>query len=155
MQYLHCYFHLLPYRLYYPLIYLRLTMQFEPPLGNIFQAYRKATEDVVQWIASTARATGTVGHLFGEDPPAAHRSFLQKLKDKSAARPSVMEKLKGKRRKQTKPTASATSLSTIRISYKTLRELGKAIGKAEDVQVDLNVLVALKGIIHARKGFAT
>ncbi|KAF2632487.1 hypothetical protein BU25DRAFT_407014 [Macroventuria anomochaeta] len=130
-------------------------MQFEPPLGSTFQAYHKAIDDVVQWIASTARATGTVGHLFEKDVPTAHRSFLQKLKDKRAAPPSLLRKLKGKTRNQTKSTVNATSPSTIEISYKTLRRLGKAIASADNIEVDYNVLVVLKGIIHARKGFAT
>lgn len=132
-------------------------MHFEPPLGNTFQAYRKATDDVVQWIASTARATGTVRHLFRDTKPA-HRLLVEKLQDGSAARLSHMEKIKIKRRKLTKPTATATASTFLpikRISYKALRELGKAISTADNEWVDINVLVALKGIIHARKGFAT
>ena len=148
-----------PPSLLYQFSYLSLlehmTMQFEPPLGNTFEACRKATDDVVQWIASTARATGTVEHLFEDDIPIARRSFLQKLKVKRAAPVSLISKIKGRKRNQTKSTANATSPSTVELSYKTLSKLGKAIARADNIEVDYNVLVVLKGIIHARKGFAT
>lgn len=130
-------------------------MQFEPPLGNIFQTYRQATDDLIQWIASTARATGTVDDLFDKDMPTMPRSLLQRLKDKRTTPLSLIQKIKGKRRAQTKSTGTSASIPTIQISYKTLRILGKAIARSEDVEVPYNVLVVLKGIIHARKGFAT
>lgn len=134
-------------------------MQFEPPLGDIFQTYRKATDDVVQWIVSTARATGTVEHLLGTQIPietsTAPRSVLQKLKAKRAAPLSLVQKLKSKKRKLTRSTAEASSPSTVEISYKTLGRLGKVIASTESVEVNYNILVVLKGIIHAWKGFAT
>lgn len=68
-----------------------------------------------------------------------------------------MDKLRGKKRhpaKPAKPTVDA-SPSRIDISYETLSKLGKAIANTHKVEVDYSVLVVLKGIIHARKGFAT
>src|SRR5690242_20390246 len=131
------------------------TMQFEPPLGNTFQAYRKATDDVVQWITTTARATGTVEHLFDRRTSTVRLSLIQTLKDKSAAPLSFISKPKGKSRTQTRSKANASAPSTIQLSYKTLGYLGKAIANSDDVEMDYNVLVVLKGIIHARKVFAT
>lgn len=135
-----------------------MVTHFEPPLGGTFWAYRQATNDIVQWVASTARATGSVGYLFEEDRPTAHQLLIQKLKDTDVARPSLMDKLKGKKRhptKPTKPTVDTSSPSKTEFSYKTLSKLGKAIANTDNVEVDYNVLVVLKGIIHARKGFAT
>ena len=131
------------------------TMQFEPPLGDTFYEYRKATNDLVQWIASTARATGTLRDLFDKAEPTVSPSLLQKLKDKRAASLSLIQKLKGKRRAQAKTTGNTTSQRVTEISYKTLGRFGKAIASSEDIEVPYNVLVILKGIIHARKGFAT
>ncbi|KAJ4992989.1 hypothetical protein SVAN01_01341 [Stagonosporopsis vannaccii] len=130
-------------------------MQFEPPLGNTFQAYRKATDDVVQWITTTARATGTVEHLLDQGASAGRRSLIQMLKDKSAVPLSFVSKPKGRNRNQKKSKANASMTPTIQISYKTLSCLGRAIAKADNVEMDFNVLVVLKGIIHARKTFAT
>lgn len=130
-------------------------MQFEPSLGDTFQAYRKATDDVVQWITTTARATGTVEHLFDSGASAARRSLIQKLKDKSTIPLSFISKPKGKNRNRRKSKSNSGSRPTIQVSYKTLSCLGKAIANADDVEMDYNVLVVLKGIIHARKGFAT
>lgn len=128
---------------------------FEPSLGDTFQAYRQATDDVVTWVASTARATGTVGFLFDPDAPKTRQSLLKKLKEKSAAPVSLMSRMKGKKRNQTKPPSNTTAPSTMELSYGVLRRLGKAIACADNLEVDFNVLVVLKGIIHARKGFAT
>lgn len=130
-------------------------MQFEPALGNLFHEYKYATSDLVQWVASTARATGTVNDLFNTVEPRSSRSFLQKLKEKRRAPSSVIHKLKGKRRAQTKSPGTAASPATTEISYKTLARLGKAIASSEEIEVPYHVLVVLKGIIHARKGFAT
>lgn len=130
-------------------------MQFEPPLGDTFEAYRKAINDVVHWVTTTARATGTVDHLLDQGASKAHRSLIQKLKDRSATPLSIMRKPKGKNRYQTKSKTNQTSPSTVRLSYKTLSRLGKAIATAGNIEVDYNVLIVLKGITHARKGFAT
>ncbi|XPS96689.1 hypothetical protein M3J09_005948 [Ascochyta lentis] len=129
-------------------------MQFEPPLGDTFHAYHDATGDLVQWIASTARATGTVGDLFDKDVPKEPRSFLQRLKDKHAGSLSRIRKLKGKIR-GSKPTNITASPSTLELSYKNLKRLGEVIATAKDIEMPYSVLVVLKGIIHARKGFAT
>lgn len=130
-------------------------MQFEPPLGQTFNDYRQATNDLVQWIASTARATGTVQDLFkGAQPPTA-QSFFQKLKDKRAGPASLVQKLKGRMRDPHKCTQCSALPSTTEISFKALRRLGKAIASSESIQVPYNVLVVLKGIIEARKSFAT
>lgn len=130
-------------------------MQFEPPLGDTFRAYRKATEDVVQWIAAAARSTGKVGHNLEPDAAEARQSLLQRVKAKKTAPGSFMDRLRGKKRQQMKPASNAPSSSTVELSYRTLRQLGKIIAGADNLDVDLNVLVVLKGIIQARKGFAT
>lgn len=130
-------------------------MHFEPALGDTFEAYQKATEDVVHWVATTARATGTVDHLFDHDATTARRSLIQKFKDRSTLPRSLMGKSKRRHRNQTYITTNAASHSIIRLSYKTLGRLGKAIANADNTEVDYNVLVVLKGVIHARKGFAT
>lgn len=130
-------------------------MEFEPPLGETFRAYKTATDELVQWLASTARATGSVEDLFKKGTPAAPRSFLDKLKNNRTMALSFVQKMKGKKRVHKKPTDTTASPQTIEISYKTLSRLGKAIGNAKGIEVPYNVLVVLKGIIHARKGFAT
>jgi hypothetical protein len=130
---------------------------FEPRLGDTFSAYRQATNDVVQWVASTARSTGSVANLLG-GRSAKHQSFINKLRGSGIGLPLPQDKPKERRRPPTKPTrqiAGVPSNPEIEISYKTLGELGKAIANTNKVKVDYNVLVALKGIIHARKGFAT
>ncbi|KAF1932873.1 uncharacterized protein M421DRAFT_251567 [Didymella exigua CBS 183.55] len=144
-----------------PFISITMVTHFEPPLGSTFWAYRQATNDVVQWIASSARSSGSVASLFEEARPTTHRSFVQKLKDKEVARPSLMDKLKGRKRQPARPakptskTADGSSSSEFEISYKVLSKLGRAIANTSKVEVDYNVLVVLQGIIHARKGFAT
>jgi hypothetical protein len=134
-----------------------MVTHFEPPLGDTWWAYQQATNDVVQWVASTARATGSVASLF-EARSTKQRSFIKKLKDGGAALPSPSEKLRGRKRRparSTKQTADAPSSTELEISYGTLGKLGKAVANTNRVEVDYNVLVVLKGIIHARKGFAT
>ncbi|KAF1355623.1 hypothetical protein EJ07DRAFT_158264 [Lizonia empirigonia] len=117
-------------------------MQFEPILGNLYHEYKYATNDLVQWVASTARATGTVNDLFNTAEPTGSRSFLQKMKDKRPAPSSFIHKLKGKRRAQTKSPGTAALPATTEISYKTLARLGKAIASSEETEVPYRVLVA-------------
>lgn len=130
-------------------------MYFEPPLGGTFELYKNATDNIVHWIASTARTTGNASHLLDPDAAKARRSRLEKLKDKSAAPVSHMSRVKNRKRHQTKATADDGSPTTIKLSYGTLRQLGKIIACTDGLDVDFNVLVLLHGIIHARKGFAT
>lgn len=128
-------------------------MHFEPPLGDTFRAYRKATDDLVQWIVSSARSTGTVAHIFESDAPGTRQSLLQKLKGKSTTAGSLMGRLKGRKRNHSKP-ASISPLF-VELTYPMLRQLGKTIARTDEIDVDVNVLIVLKGIIQARKAFAT
>jgi hypothetical protein len=124
-------------------------MHYEPPLGNLSVSYRQAICDIVQWVASTARATGQ--DVSERKKPT---SFLQKLKDKRAAPRSLIQMMKG-RKQAPRRLATTEVFGAIEISYKTLKRFGKAIGDAEGVEVPFHVLVVLKGVIHAWKGFAT
>jgi hypothetical protein len=130
-------------------------MYFEPPLGGTFELYQSATDNIVQWIASTARTTGTASHLLEPNLLKARRLRLEKLKDKSAAPVTLMSRTKNRKRHQAKPTGDGESPSTMELSYGTLFQLGKAIACTDGLDVEFNVLVLLHGIIHARKGFAT
>lgn len=112
---------------------------------------------MVQWIASTARATGTVEHLFKQYTTSAPKVLLHRFKDKPvtpATPASLTQKTQNGKRTQ-KKRGNVTQPLTCEISYKTLGELGKVIAKAQSVEVPYNVLLVLKGIIQARKGFAT
>jgi hypothetical protein len=130
-------------------------MYFEPPLGGTFELCRSATDNIVQWIASRARTTGTVSHLLEPDALKAHRSRLEKLNDKSAAPVTLVSRMRNRKRHHTRATGDGNSSSAMELSYGTLRQLGKAIVCADSLDVDFNVLVLLHGIIHARKRFAT
>ncbi|KAF3048733.1 hypothetical protein E8E11_001895 [Didymella keratinophila] len=130
---------------------------FEPRLGDTFSAYQQATYDVVQWVASTARSTGSVANLLGGRSEK-QRSLINKLRGSGIGQPLPLDELRGRKRPPTTPARQTTGVPSspeIEISYETLGKLGRAIANTNNVEVDCNVLVALKGIIHARKGFAT
>lgn len=130
---------------------------FEPRLGDTFSAYGQATNDVVQWIASTARSTGSVANILGGRSER-HHSFINKLRGCGIGLPLSLDESKARKHPPVKPTrqtAKAPASPETEISYETLGKLGRAIADESKVEVDYNVLVALKGIIHARKGFAT
>jgi len=130
---------------------------FEPRLGDTFSAYQQATNDVVQWVASTARSTGSVANLLGGRSKK-HQSLINKLRGSGIGQPLSQDKPKERERppmEPTRQTAGVPSKPEIEVSYGTLGKLGRAIANTNKVEVDYNVLVALKGIVHARKGFAT
>lgn len=144
--------------IFLPFVSSNMVTHFEPPLGGTFWAYRQAINDVVQWVASRAKASGSAASLFEKPRPKTLQSFVQKLKEKDHARPSLMDKLKVRKRNPTRSTRQAADASlplNVDISYKTLSKFGRAIANTSKIEVDYNVLVVLKGIIHARKGFAT
>ncbi|KAF3036466.1 hypothetical protein E8E12_006315 [Didymella heteroderae] len=130
-----------------------MATHFEPPLGNTFEAYHQATNDVVQWVASTARATGSVTSLFTVRSTE-YQSFIGKLKDGGIPLHSSLDKLEGQKHPPTNPTkqtASVPSSQEIVISYETLGKLGRAIANTNKVEVHYNVLC----VRNQEKGLVT
>lgn len=73
-------------------------MGLAPALVDTYRKYKKGTENFVQWLAGTARATGTVEDVF-----LAHTQ--EKL-------PTTGGRLKGKARKEAKKAGLAANTST-------------------------------------------
>lgn len=139
-----------------PVIPFDMITHFEPPLGNLFEAYQQAVDDVVQWVATTALSTRSITIPFTiSSRRGANKSFFDKLNGEGVALIPPLQKLEGKTGPHTKSTGQTDGIWEVDISYGTLGKLGKAIANTNKVDVDYNVLVVLKGIIHARKGFAT
>jgi hypothetical protein len=107
---------------------------------DTYRRYKKGTEGFVQWLAGTARATGTVEEVFKSGP--------------QEPRPTPGGRLKGKARKEAKKAGLATNTSTCQVPIKTFVKLAKAVVASPHVQVPRSVTTTLRAVIQGRKNCA-
>lgn len=100
---------------------------------DTYRRYKRGTEEFVNWLATTARATGKVEHLF-------------KKGDQNVLPQKNSKRLKGKARKDAKAVASPQG--SIEVPMRTFHDLAAAIVKSKLV-VPLQVMDILKDAIGA------
>ncbi|KAH6858891.1 hypothetical protein BKA58DRAFT_449234 [Alternaria rosae] len=116
-------------------------MGFAPLLVDTYRTYKNGTSNFVQWLAETARATGTVNNIFKDNhqeavPPAGGRL-------KCAAR---------KEAKKAGLTQNATA--TCQIPAKSSLTLATAIAGDTHASVPLSVFTKLRAVIEGRRDCA-
>lgn len=114
-------------------------MALSSDMVDTYRRYKKGTQSFVQWLAQTARSTGTVDKLF--------------IPEKSAGVPRAATggRLKGKARKEAKDLAVRTP-TTIVISVNQFCTLAKAIATSKKITtISPAVFQALRAVIGQRK----
>jgi hypothetical protein len=116
-------------------------MGLAPVLVDTYRTYKKGTGNVIQWLAETARATGTVNEVFQDTyqdvvPPTGGRL-------KGAAREAE---------KKARPTHNATAVC--QITTKSCLILATAIATDARAFVPRSVFTTLRAVIRGRKDCA-
>jgi hypothetical protein len=106
-------------------------------LVDTYRKYKKGTENVVQWLAETARSTGAVEDLFRDGA--------------QDAVPATGGRLKGKARKAAKMSGSTTRTSTFRVPIRSFTTLAKAIANAAGLEVPGSFFTTIRAVIRGRK----
>jgi len=110
-------------------------MALTPLLFDAYQKYKRGTEDLVQWLAETARATGTVNEMFSD--------IQQHGKSHTGGR------LKGCARKDAKKAPA-----TYHITARSFVTLATAIANDARIPVPTSVFGTLQAVIRGRKDCA-
>jgi hypothetical protein len=118
-----------------------ITMGLAPLLVDTYHKYKKGTNNFVQWLAETARATGTIDHVFKNGP--------------KETIPASGGRLKGAARKQAKKAGLMQNATTYQIPIKSFKILAEAIAMTGGVQVPASVFMTLRAVIRGRKGCAS
>lgn len=105
-------------------------MELTHSLVDTYQRYKKGTENFVQWLSETARATGKVGMLF---------------------KPSGGGRLKGKARTDAKKAGQLTSHTMYQVHIGSFEDLAHAIVGSETYSVPRSALLTLRAVIKGRK----
>jgi hypothetical protein len=109
-------------------------------LVDTYRRYKKGTENFVQWLAGTARATGTVDSVFAA-------SLQEQV-------PAAGGRLKGKARKEAKKAGLATNTTTYQVSINTFVKLARAITDTSNIEVPHSVFATLSAVVRGRKDCA-
>lgn len=109
-------------------------MGLAPVLNDTYRKYKMGTANFVQWLAETARATGTVNHVFS--------------KGHQGAIPKSRARLKGNARKEAKTDLSQDASPTYQVTINTFTVLAKAIAEDKSTSVLLSVFRTLQAVIQ-------
>jgi len=104
-----------------------------PLLADAYRKYKRGTENLVQWLAETARSTGTVDKVFS-----------------NTAIPPLGGRLKGTARKEAKNTPD-----TYRIATRSFLTLATAIANDDKLSIPASVFTTLRAVIRGRKECAS
>jgi len=110
-------------------------MALPPLLFDAYQKYKRGTEDLVQWLAETARATGTVNEVFSDS--------------QQHGKPPTGGRLKGNARKDAK-----NAPAMYQITAGSFVTLATAIADDARVPVPTSVFGTLQTVIRGRKDCA-
>jgi hypothetical protein len=113
-------------------------MSSRPPLVDTYQRYKIGTKAFIQWLATTARATGKVEDVFTTS--SAHEQT-----------PTTGGRLKGKARKLAKQERSKPVAKTYEVPLNGFPRLAKSVAAAANVTVPTSMFTILRDIIRARK----
>ncbi|CAO2648058.1 Nn.00g089800.m01.CDS01 [Neocucurbitaria sp. VM-36] len=109
-----------------------------PVLADSYRKYKHGTNNFVQCLAETARATGRVNDVFKNDCP------QQAIKTAGG-------RLKGKARKEVQKAGPTPAAATYQVPIKNFDRLAKAIANTKHVQVPRAVFTTLRSVIRGRK----
>jgi hypothetical protein len=116
-------------------------MGLAPLLVDTYRTYKKGTGNFVQWLAETARTTGTVNKIFKDD----YRE----------AAPPTRGRLKGAARKEAKKAGlTQDAIATCQIPAKSFLTLATAIASDPRTSVPRTVFATLRAVIRGRKDCA-
>ncbi|KAI4612896.1 hypothetical protein J4E80_006951 [Alternaria sp. BMP 0032] len=104
-----------------------------PLLADAYRKYKRGTENLVQWLAETARSTGTVDKVFSD-----------------TAIPPLGGRLKGTARKEAK-----NAPDTYRIATRSFLTLATAIANDDKLSIPASVFTTLRAVIRGRKECAS
>ncbi|KAI4700574.1 hypothetical protein J4E81_003535 [Alternaria sp. BMP 2799] len=110
-------------------------MALTPLLFDAYQKYKRGTEDLVHWLAETARATGTVNEVFSDS--------------QQHGKPPTGGRLKGSARK-----AAKNAPATYHITARSFVALATAIANDARASVPTSVFGTLQAVIRGRKDCA-
>lgn len=111
-----------------------------PPLSDTYRKYKKGTENFVQWLAGTARATSKVQDVFAA-------GLQEKI-------PIAGGRLKGKARKEAKNAGLSAVTTTYEIPISAFVKLAKAVSSVGNIEVPRSVFTTLSAVIRGRKDCA-
>ena len=116
-------------------------MGLVPLLVDTYRKYKKGTNNFVQWLAETARATGTVNDVFKDS--------------RQDVVPPTGGRLKGAARKEAKKAGMThNTTATCQITTKSFLTLATAIAADKRTCVPLAVFTTLRAVIQGRKDCA-
>ncbi|KAI4917742.1 hypothetical protein J4E85_009834 [Alternaria conjuncta] len=116
-------------------------MGLAPLLVDTYCTYKKGTGNFVQWLAETARATGTVNNVFKDG----HHEAVQ----------PTGGRLKGAARKEAKKAGlTQNATATCQIPAKSFLTLATAIAGDTHASVPRSVFTTLRAVIQGRKDCA-
>jgi len=116
-------------------------MGLAPLLVDTYRTYKKGTGNFVQWLAETARATGTVNNVFKDG----HHEAVQ----------PTGGRLKGAARKEAKKAGlTQNATATCQIPAKSFLTLATAIAGDTHASVPRSVFTTLRAVIQGRKDCA-
>jgi hypothetical protein len=107
---------------------------------DTYRRYKKGTESFVQWLAGTARTTGSAEEVF-----------------QSVPKEQIIEprgRLKGRKRKEAKRAGRSAKRSKYTIPVMSFIQLAKAIVATKEIAVPSSVLTTLSAVIQGRKDCA-
>jgi hypothetical protein len=113
-------------------------MSTPPPLVDTYQRYKIGTKAFIQWLATTARATGKVDDVFTT-------SGAQEQTPPTGGR------LKGKARKLAKEEKGKPVAKTYEVPLNHFPRLAKSVAAAANVTVPSSMFTILRDVIRARK----
>ncbi|CAN9098938.1 unnamed protein product [Alternaria alternata] len=116
-------------------------MGLAPLLVDTYRKYKKGTNNFVQWLAETARATGTVNDVFKDS--------------RQDVVPPTGGRLKGAARKEAKKAGrTQNATATCQITTKSFLTLATAIAADKRTSVPPEVFTTLRAVIRGRKDCA-
>ena len=116
-------------------------MGLAPLLVDTYHKYKKGTNNFVQWLAETARATGTVNDVFKDS--------------RQDVVPPTGGRLKGATRKEAKKAGlTQNATATCQITTKSFLALATAIAADKRTCVPPEVFTTLRAVIRGRKDCA-